>query len=492
MTEPGFSSGFSGGGSPPEWDPPPPGPRQPPTPNGRPAGRLAGRGRRLLLALLVLVLAVGGAGAVWYAVRSGPSSGTVAQPAPTPGAPSSPGPDATADAQQVRVAALRSLLQTRERAVLGHDQSAWMGTVDSRQTAFRDAQRAQFANLAKLPITRWTYTYDGAGPELSAARRAVLGPGAWVAQVGLGYRFGAADRTDVQSGEALTLTQVAGRWLVAGDSDGTTDTEVWDLAPLTVVHGRRSVVIGVGNASTLRPFAAQADLAVTRVSQIWGTAWPRRVVVLVPGTQAQMARLLGRPSASLAQIAAVTTGELTAAAGEPAGGADQIIVNPAGFAKLSTLGRRVVITHETTHVAVRASTPLAVSIWLSEGFADYIGFSGLGLSRTVVAADVLGQVRRGIGPRHLPVEADFDASQTTIGPSYSASWLACELIADRYGQAKLVALYRAASRAVSTPGVTTSQSPDQATGAAFGAVLGVSEASFTKSWLRYLTTLSRQ
>jgi hypothetical protein len=481
VTEPGFSSGFGAGGSPPAWDPPPP----------QLHHRRAGRGRRLLL-LLVVVLVVGGAGAIWYAVRAGSSTGAASPPTPGSTASSPASPSASPDRGQLRAAALRSLLHTREQAVLRHDRAAWIGTVDPHQTAFRQAQEAEFTNLVKLPITRWAYTYDGPGPQLSSARQSALGPDAWVADVGLGYRFGAADRSDVHSTEALTLARAGGRWLLAGNSDGATDTEVWDLAPLTVVHGGRSIVIGVGAASVLRPFAAQADDAIARVSRIWGSAWPRRVVVLVPRTQAQMGRLLDRPSASLSQIAAVTTGELTAAAGEPAGGADQIIVNPSGFAKLSSLGRRVVITHETTHVAVRASTPRAVSIWLSEGFADYIGFSGLGLPRTQVAADVLGQVRRGIGPKHLPVDSDFDASQTTIGPSYSASWLACELIADHDGQAKLVALYRAASGAVSTPGVTAGQSPDQATGAAFDAVLGVSEPAFTKTWLHYLTTLSRQ
>ena len=482
MTEPGFSSGSGAEGSPPDWDPPP-------TQAHRRDPR---RGRRALLLSLVVVLLVAGAGVIWYAARSGSSTGASAPSTPGPPGTSTATPSASPDAQQLREVALRSLLQVREQAVLRHDGTAWLSTVDAGQPTFRAAQQAEFANLVKLPITRWTYTYDGPGPQLSSARRSALGADAWVADVGLGYRFGAADRSDVHSTEALTLTRAGGRWMVAGNTDGATDTEVWDLAPLTVVDGRRSVVIGVGAASALRPFAAQADAAVGRVSQIWRSAWPRRVVVLVPRTQAQMARLLGRPSASLSQIAAVTTGELTAAAGEPAGGADQIIVNPSGFAKLSSLGRRVVITHETTHVAVRASTPHAVSIWLSEGFADFVGFSGLGLPRTQVAADVLGEVRRGIGPKHLPVESDFDASQTTIGPSYSASWLACELIADRYGQAKLVALYRAASGAVTTPGVTASQSPDEATSAAFDAVLGVSEPSFTKTWLRYLTTLSRQ
>jgi hypothetical protein len=402
------------------------------------------------------------------------------------------GTPTTEDPDAARVAALSQLLDARERAVLEHDQANWLATVDSGEPAFRAAQQAVFANLAKLPLSRWHYTYSAPGPSLSAERQAALGADAWVADVHLGYRLGSADRTDVLSSESLTLVDRSGSWFVAGDSDGTTNTEIWDLGPLTVLSGNHSVVVGIGSAASLKGYVAQADSAVGRVSGIWGSNWPQRVVVLVPKSQAQMAQLLGRSSASLAQIAAVTTGELTAGGGRPAGGADQIIVNPAGFAQLDALGKRVVITHETTHVAVRASTPRAVSIWLSEGFADYIGFSGLGLPRTDVAADVLGEVRRGTGPTHLPDETDFDATSTTVGPSYSASWLACELIADRYGQARLIELYRAAAGAVAVTGVTATQSPDAATEAAFRNVLGVSESAFTTSWLGYLTTLSRQ
>jgi hypothetical protein len=418
-----------------------------------------------------------------------PAGGSIGPQVATPG---DSGASAGSDPGGAREAALAQLLQSREQAVLGHDAAAWLATVDPTQTAFRAAQQAVFANLVKLPLTRWHYTYSGPGPVLADNRQSALGVDAWVADVDLGYRLGPADRTDVQTVESLTVVHRAHGWLIAGDTDGANDTQIWDLGPLTVQSGQHSVVVGLGSATSLKGYVAQADSAVVRVSAIWGSSWPQRVVVLVPKTQAQMGELLGRSSASLAQIAAVTTGELTAVTGRPAGGADQIIVNPAGFAQLDALGKRVVITHETTHVAVRASTPRAVSIWLSEGFADYVGFSALGLARADVASDVLGQVRRGIGPTHLPDQADFDPSRTTVGPSYSASWLACELIADRYGQARLIRLYRAAAGAAPADGVSPADSPDAATSAAFDAVLGVSQKAFTKTWLRYLQTLARQ
>jgi hypothetical protein len=440
-----------------------------------------------LTALVIIVV-----GAIFLR-GSGPDSGAP-NPLPTVGTPTdsaTPTPSPS-DPDTVRAAALEQLLDQRSAAVLARDGSGWLATVDPGDKVFRARQQAEFANFALLPLSRWQYSVVGPGPTLSATRQAALGPDAWVAQVDLGYRLGPADRTDVHSTQYLTLVERDGTWLIAGDSDGHTSTEIWDLGRLTVLTGKSSVVIGVGPRSGLEGYVAQADAAVTRVSGIWGTAWPRRVVVLVPRTQAQMGRLLNRASASLSQIAAVTTGELTAVEGSPAGGADQIIINPAGFAKLGSLGRRVVITHEATHVAVRASTPRQVAIWLSEGFADYVGYSGLDLPRTEVAADVLGLVRRGTGPTALPAAEDFDASRSTIGPAYSSAWLACSLIADRYGQAKLLALYRAAAGATTVKGVTTGLSPELATTQAFPAVLGVTETAFTKYWLRYLTTLSRE
>ena len=123
------------------------------------------------------------------------------------------------------------------------------------------------------------------------------------------------------------------------------------------------------------------------------------------------------------------------------------MVNPATFGDLQPDGRRVVITHELTHVAIRSSTTRPAPLWLSEGMADYVGYLGLGLPRSRVAAPWLARVRAGTAPRRLPSDADFDPARTRIGPAYAAAWLACSRLADRYGQARLVAFYRAVAGA---------------------------------------------
>jgi hypothetical protein len=140
-----------------------------------------------------------------------------------------------------------------------------------------------------------------------------------------------------------------------------------------------------------------------------------------------------------------------------------------------------------THVAVRQSTTSAVPVWLSEGFADFVGYSGTGVTRRVGAGDLLVQVRAGHGPTRLPTADDFDPTRTTIAPSYSAAWLACSLIADTYGVTKLVALYR---RAATAPAGAAAPDPDAQLEAAFPPVLGTTLSAFTRQWLRYVDRLA--
>ena len=116
----------------------------------------------------------------------------------------------TTDVQAARKAGLAELLHRRENAVLDHDETSWLATIDPRQTDFRAAQAAVFANLEKLPISAWHYTDAGAAQPLTSQRQSALGADAWAANVELGYRFGAADRTDVQSAETWTLVRRAG------------------------------------------------------------------------------------------------------------------------------------------------------------------------------------------------------------------------------------------------------------------------------------------
>jgi len=377
--------------------------------------------------------------------------------------------------------ALQALLKVRAKAVLDHDERAWRSTLDPQSAAFTARQLAIFANLREVPFSVFSYQFDGVATPLSAARREQLGESAWVARVIADHRLEGYDRTSALTEQYLTSVKRGGSWYLAADTDGATVPEPWDLGRVRVVRGDDVLVMGTADPAALRSFADQGDRAVGRVTKVWGAKWPRRAVLVVPRTEAETGKLLMR-SDGLDQIAAVTTGELSDE-GSGVAGNDRVVINPAAFSRLGVSGQRVVLTHEMTHVAVRSSTSAPVPIWLSEGFADYVGYQGVGLGRRTVAADVLALVRQGEGFTGLPIAEDFDPTRTTIAPAYSAAWLACSLIADRYGRPALVQFYQA---------VATSDAgdPETALTQAFSSVLETSEPAFTQTWLDYLARLA--
>ena len=64
------------------------------------------------------------------------------------------------------------------------------------------------------------------------------------------------------------------------------------------------------------------------------------------------------------------TGTAENVPGQPKPVGDRIGINPANWPKLSPLGRRIVLTHELTHVATRVYTSESTPSWVVEGFAE--------------------------------------------------------------------------------------------------------------------------
>jgi hypothetical protein len=267
-----------------------------------------------------------------------------------------------------------------------------------------------------------------------------------------------------------------GQWLLAGNTDAVasglkTELDIWDLSPVRVVRGRTSLVLGDAPEKELQRLATEVDRGVRDVGGVWKRDWSRHPVVVFPKSQSDMAALIGNDGKGLSQIAAVTTGEF----GSGISSGDRIVVNPDAWRTLGALGRRVVLAHEMTHLATRAITVNDVPIWLSEGFADYVAYRAVKVPTNVVAGDVLDEVRAGKGPEQLPDDAAFDAARGDIAAAYEGAWLACRMIAERFGEKKLIALYVSYADDKSAPDVGDVK-----------ATLGISERELVKMWRAYL------
>ncbi|MDX6743192.1 hypothetical protein [Actinocorallia sp. A-T 12471] len=333
-------------------------------------------------------------------------AGCRADPAPT-----ATGPTASA---------VNALLEARSKAVLAGDEAGFLASVDPAEPGFAARQAELFAALSALPLATWRETVEKIDGNLVTVRTAHS------------YKGFAAQET-----VRTAYLRVGTAGLTGDGGDGhADDPQIWSRGKIRAVRGKSCLVVGEG---PLEQVAAGLDRAAPAVTAVVGRDWARGAVALVP-VDGEHARTLAGDR-DLAEVAA-----LAAAApnvdGSPAPA--RILVSPEAWPRLSALGRRVVLTHELTHVAMDAATDATTPMWLVEGFADYVGYLGSGAADRTAAAELAREVRAGKLPAALPGRDAFAASSPRLSQSYQESWLACRMIAETHGRAKLVALYRAA------------------------------------------------
>ncbi|WP_443053779.1 hypothetical protein [Streptomyces sp. NBC_00670] len=365
---------------------------------------------------------------------------------------------------------VQRMLDRRAGAVLERDRGVFLGT----ESATADPRRqlatgaAEFANLRNVPLASWSYritSFHRTGERATA-------------DADLRYQVRGYDRAPVTSGRVLRLVHSGRHWYVASDEPAKkSGQQLWEQGAVRAVRGRHSLVLGVGQSeSDLERYARLADDAVPAVSRAWGSGWAGRVVVYVPRSVKGMAGLLGGAAGGYRGIAAVTTGE---AGGSTSAPADRVIVNPDAYGVLGDFGRQVVLTHETTHVATRAHTTAATPLWLSEGYADFVGYRESDRTAAQVAPELRDEVAAGRVPDALPTDADFGFGQEAgrLARAYEGGWLACRMIAERWGEKRLRAFYRA----VGDHGERAGAVED-----ALRTVLDTDAAAFTRDWRAYL------
>jgi hypothetical protein len=290
--------------------------------------------------------------------------------------------------------------------------------------------------------------------------------------VQLGWRLGGYDRADSHVETTMTFARTsAGAAFVSSRGDYGELSPLWMLARLHVRRTEQSLVMTTRAADVPR-FSGLADRAVADVRKVLHD-WHGKLVVEVPADQQELDRTLDADPHTYDEIAAVTTtvdGSLVPSA------PTHIFVNPRVFDPLGPNGSQIVMSHEATHVATHAATT-SIPTWLLEGFADYVALDHVNLPVSVTASQILAQVRKHGVPAHLPGKVEFDTANTALGASYESAWLACRLIGQQYGEAKMLAFYRMAQH-------------DSSTARAFHEVLGTDQQAFTKDWQDYLRRLA--
>jgi hypothetical protein len=378
--------------------------------------------------------------------------------------------------------AVMSLLAAHARALLGRDRSAWSVGLDTSASAaaFAEQQRAVFDNLDLVPLTTWRYTLSAtdSNPAVITAAGQRLGGRVVIVHVLLGYALAKVDPRPTQKDLWLTAVSRGGAWRLAGDSDAVADgghswRGPWDFGPLIVRAWPHALVLAhPSHVADLAAFGELVERSVPVVTRVWGSRWNDHVAVLISDTHAEFAAVTA-DQGDTRDLAALSVADNVLADGTVLGA--RIVLNPANLSRLGPADRRLVVQHELAHIAARSVTDDQMPLWVTEGFADFVGNLDSGVSVRQTASELAAEIRRGLVPSSLPSTADFDGGNSRLPQVYQESWLACVLIARRAGQSGLVRFYKAVSIAART---------DPRTAAAVGlhTVLHSDIASFTKAW----------
>jgi hypothetical protein len=207
--------------------------------------------------------------------------------------------------------------------------------------------------------------------------------------------------------------------------------------------------------------SAEIPGAVAAVTTFWGDDWPREIVVVTTGTDADFAAETGEPNRDWTGVAAVSVADHVDLDRREASG--QRIVFAPGANTMSQTAFRIVLRHELFHYAARARTAFDAPRWLVEGVADYVGRP---------PAPVPGPTAV---PAALPTDADLDAGGKKGSAAYDRAWWFARFVADEYGPSGLRRLYIEACG-------PSHPDPDQAARTALGAGLG----DLLARWQRWL------
>lgn len=367
--------------------------------------------------------------------------------APPPLSPSSPSTSATAAGspragptkfEPVRAdfQRVRALLDSRVKAVLAHDEQAFLRTVDPQQPALVASQRTLYENLAQLPIASLSYSVD---PTSALVPATVPGDDPVLHPVVVEHlKIARTLAHPVGNPVTMTFVRRDGHWLVAAEAEATKEAQYdsarerpWFGVPIAVQHsGPLTVIVDRTQADGLAGLFATVRTDIARDASVLGV--PTDYRVLVDATSNGLSHSFDNK----VEAAAVTFGIAASRGYDPAGTAAAgtvIKVNPHQISQL--IGDRTLLYHELTHFLLQKYGN-AVPTWLNEGIATYVQFYPASLSQLRIPASTYTQIFK--RPHELTIAGLFGMDPPV---DYTVAQAAVTYLVTTYGMARLRDLF---------------------------------------------------
>ena len=383
-----------------------------------------------------------------------------------------------------RSSALDALLDRRAKAVLAGDAGAFLADLDSADAGFVKRERQLFANLAKVPFSSLSFQLQPPRPDLQhflpSTLRDTYHEAVQVAAVDVIYKIKGVDSVPVATPWLPIVAYTGSRWEIVGEATGKdlpygANGQAWDDAgPIIVQTSPRVVAVLSADDAERGPYLLQyAEKALDRLAQTRSGGWDGKVFLTAVQDQRIFDTYFAGSPERIAQVAAIAVPYYDKVPDwNPTASyaATRIVFNPRELsAQPDVLAHD--LTHEFTHAAMGPVTSGSTPRWLVEGFAEYSAYNGTKVDPAWVNK-ALGDLSLSDG---LPTDAEFYQEPR----NYVAAWLACRMIAEKYGQPALIALYEAFQK-----------SPD--VDAAVRATLGTDRATLESQWRDYVAAARGQ
>ncbi|ADB32796.1 hypothetical protein Kfla_3741 [Kribbella flavida DSM 17836] len=387
----------------------------------------------VLVAFALVAAAVGGGLALHRS--GGPETPSVAADA----APRTPEVDRAA-----RAAGVDAVLAARAEAVRLNKPEQFVAAVDPGNRALLARQRTLFANLRQFGFAG--LRYERLQEQYDQALTDKYGPSTFVVAIAMTYQIRGIDPVPARTMLGYTFVQRAGAWILVSDTDldrrlpRGSHQEAWDVGAVLVKRAPRVlVVVERDQAKLATSLLTKAGSAVRAVGKSWPGGWRGAGVVIALDDKIVRGADYTLPK-NAEDALAMATWVYRSLPGEVSGVGERtdsyVVLNPRNRDRVDAR----TLAHEFTHVATAPYGSFAPR-WLVEGTATYLEFLPMDGARDLA----IGTYRQTVRTKYLatakalPSDSVFFRDSAT---SYPLSWLAVDLLFDRFGGTEVVTLYQ--------------------------------------------------
>lgn len=335
------------------------------------------------------------------------------------------------------VAQEQRILNQRARAIRENDLDLFLKRVNHRDADLMARQRRYFRNLVQLPLEKFGYRVSAEqwDDEPLAER---WGDDVHVPQVTLTMQLRDFDALPLERTVGFVFSYRNGRATLVSDRSSSgkplyRGTPLpWDLTAISVRE--EPGVLGIFDrrtAGSAPVVTAAVREGISQIRRALPFSWSGQVVVYSVENASVLASFRDVPGGAIDHLGAMTFPTYAEDDDRSQVASTRMLLMPSSVrAGEPFLGR--ITRHELSHVAIGVRDDGSPA-WVSEGIAEYLGAREVPQRDRIIPTSALQRAQT--ADASMPVSREFNNSEQEW--HYAQSWMACDYIAETFGESRL-------------------------------------------------------